>query len=471
MNINETVKICPSPRQLAWQQLEFYGFIHFGINTMTNQEWGQGHEDPQLFDPQQLDCDQWAQELKAAGMTGAILTCKHHDGFCLWQSRVTNHGVAASPYLNGKGDIVKQFSQACKKHGLKFGIYLSPWDRTEKSYGRGKAYDDFYVAQLTELLTGYGEIFEVWFDGANGEGAEGNIQQYDWERYYDVIRRFQPNAVIAICGPDVRWIGNEAGATRPNEWSVVPKELQEVEKVMAASQKADTGFLDRKITSDELDLGSERALTDYQGELAWYPAEVNTSIRPGWFYHPAEDAAVKSSEQLFKIYQAAVGGNAAFLLNVPPTAAGRLAEPDCLVLRKLGEQIRQLYRNNLLDKACATFSSNPPKDKRQLTCFDQLESNWSPAESDQNPSVLFEFAAAQKINKVLLQEDIRDSQRIEACQVWVKHQKAWQLVAETEAIGYKRVLEFSPVTATAIRFVFPKFRAKIRLSTLAAMLQ
>lgn len=214
-------EIVPHERQLRFQQLEFYAFIHFTVNTFTDREWGDGTESPEIFRPDKLDADQWVRAVKSAGMKGLILTCKHHDGFCLWQSKTTKHTVAYSPWKNGCGDVVREVSKSCKKYGIKFGVYLSPWDRNCTLYGQGKAYDDFFVKQLTELLTNYGEVFSVWFDGACGEGANGKKQYYDWERYYSVIRELQPNACISVCGPDVRWCGNEAGYTRAAEWTPV----------------------------------------------------------------------------------------------------------------------------------------------------------------------------------------------------------------------------------------------------------
>lgn len=282
----------PSERQLAWQAMEFYSFVHFGMNSMTDREWGVGHEDPGLFDPSSLDVDQWMSAFVAAGMTGVIITAKHHDGFCLWPSRVTAHSVASSPWLEGRGDLLRQISDSAAAHGLKLGIYLSPWDRTEASYGSGSAYDDFFVAQLEEVLGEYGPVFSVWFDGANGEGANGRVQEYDWDRYYATIRRLQPGAVISVCGPDVRWCGNEAGHTRASEWSVVPAGLRDVERIADKSQQIDDGEFSRAVRSDDDDLGSRAALGGHLDDLIWYPAEVNTSIRPGWFYHRNEDDRV-----------------------------------------------------------------------------------------------------------------------------------------------------------------------------------
>lgn len=331
--IADAVNVRPAPRQVVWQETEFYGFIHFGMNTFTNREWGTGHEPEELFNPTAFDARQWARVANEAGMRGLILTCKHHDGFCLWPSRFSEHTVARSPWRNGHGDVVAEVARACAQYGLKFGVYLSPWDRTDATYGQGDAYNDFYINQLTELLTQYGPIFEVWLDGANGEGPNGKKQHYDWERLYATVRRLQPDACIAVSGPDVRWVGNEAGHVRPNEWSVVPASLRDQEAIAAKSQQEDDEDFARVFSATDDDLGSRRALAQYEGPLIWYPAEVNTSIRPGWFYHPAEDDQVKSAATLFKLYQAAVGGNGTFLLNVPPDPSGRIAAPDRQALR------------------------------------------------------------------------------------------------------------------------------------------
>lgn len=314
--------IRPARRQIEWQRLEFYGFVHFGVNTMTDREWGDGSEDPRIFDPAAVDADDWVRLLGDAGMRAVILTAKHHDGFCLWPTATTSHSVASSPWRAGRGDLVRDVALACAKHGMRFGVYLSPWDRNHPAYGSGQAYDDVYVAQLVELLTGYGDVFTVWLDGANGEGPDGRRQVYDWDRYYRTIRALQPEAVISVCGPDVRWCGNEAGQVRADEWSVVPRALQDAERIAERSQQADDGVFSRQVRSDEEDLGSRAALESAGagiGDLVWYPAEVNTSIRPGWFHHPGEDHQVRGAEELFEIYQSAVGGNSTFLLNVPPT--------------------------------------------------------------------------------------------------------------------------------------------------------
>ncbi|MFG2133710.1 alpha-L-fucosidase [Streptomyces sp. NPDC048751] len=438
----------PSERQLTWQRMEFYGFVHFGMNTMTDREWGEGHEDPAGFDPAGLDADQWAAALKSAGMTGVILTCKHHDGFCLWPSDVTSHSVASSPWRGGRGDVVAEVAEAARRHGLRFGIYLSPWDRTEVSYGSGTAYDDFYVAQLTELLTRYGPVFCVWLDGANGEGPNGRRQVYDWERYFAVVRALQPDAVISVCGPDVRWCGNEAGDTRPDEWSVVPRALQDAERTAARSQQADDPAFARRVRSDDRDLGSRVALAGHEDDLVWYPAEVNTSIRPGWFHHPAEDTEVRSVDELFTIYLRAVGGNSCFLLNVPPDRYGRIGDTDVAVLERLGQRIADFRARRI--EATATVSSGTPGDLATAWPGGG-RTPWRPDDSDELPCVTIALARPRPVEAVVLGEDIEQGQRIEHVVVLGHREGRWTTLAEADAVGYQRILTFPPAETDAVR--------------------
>ncbi|MBE1583615.1 alpha-L-fucosidase [Nonomuraea angiospora] len=445
----------PSERQLAWQAMEFYGFVHFGMNTMTDREWGEGHDDPAAFDPAGLDADQWVRALKAAGMTGVILTCKHHDGFCLWPSDVTSYSVAASPWRGGRGDVVAEVSEAARRHGLRFGIYLSPWDRTEASYGSGSAYDDFYVAQLTELLTRYGPVFTVWLDGANGEGPNGRRQVYDWERYYAVVRELQPDAVISVCGPDVRWCGNEAGSTRPDEWSVVPRALLDAERIADRSQQADDGTFARLVRSDDLDLGSRAALAGHEDDLVWYPAEVNTSIRPGWFHHPAEDGMVRPAEELFGIYLRAVGGNSCFLLNVPPARDGLLRDADVAVLERLGRLVEDFRARRV--SATATVSSGTAGDV--ATAWPGGGGTpWRPDAADPLPGVRLEFARPRTVEAVVVGEDITEGQRVEHVVVRGRRDGRWTTLAQANAVGYQRILTFPPAEVDAVLVEMPQAR-------------
>ena len=295
----------PSPQQLKMlRETPFYAFIHFSPNTYTNLEWGDGTESPKIFNPTELDCDQWAEAVKSAGMTGMVLTAKHHDGFCLWPSKYTEHSIKSSPYKNGKGDIVKEASDACRRHGLKFGFYLSPWDRNSPLYGTDE-YNDYYKNQLTELLTNYGEIFHVWFDGACGEGPNGKKQNYDMEGYFELVHKLQPNATIFQDGGNIRWCGNEAGRAPYAQWAVVPVELCPYNPVQVEGPLAE-GNLDFVYNSD-IGIGTLPNIM-YSKGLVFAPAETDMSIRPGWFYHENEEA--HSLERLFNTYITSVGNNA-----------------------------------------------------------------------------------------------------------------------------------------------------------------
>lgn len=441
----------PSPRQLALQQMEFYAFVHFTVNTFTDKEWGDGTESPSVFCPTRFDANQWCDALCRAGMQGLILTCKHHDGFCLWPSKHTAHSVAASPFRGGKGDVVAEVTEACRKHGLKFGIYLSPWDRNQPLYGTGKPYDDYFVAQLTELLTNYGDIFCVWFDGACGEGPNGKKQYYDWDRYYDVIRTLQPNACIHVCGPDIRWCGNEAGNTRPSEWSVVPRRTADTEKIASSSQQADcVDFRLRKISAGDLDLGSRQALAG-ETDLIWYPAEVNTSIRPGWFYHAAEDDLVKPLDKLIDIYEKTVGGNATFLLNIPPTREGLFHEKDVARLHEFGAYLKECYGRNLMDAATALLSS-PAADGHPIDSVRTDDNSYYiPAHKDGTAEITIQWSTVQAIRRIVLKEQIQKSQRIERFAIDAWQNGHWQTIAENTVVGYKRIVSPGKIQTSALR--------------------
>lgn len=440
------VRVVPSERQLRHQSMEFYGFIHFTVNTFTGREWGDGTEDPAVFHPTDLDAAQWARTAKEGGMTGLILTCKHHDGFCLWPSRYTRHSVASSPFRGGKGDVVRELSDACRREGLAFGVYLSPWDRNCPLYGTGRAYDDYFVGQLEELLTGYGDIFCVWFDGACGEGPNGKKQHYDWDRYYETIRRLQPGACICVCGPDVRWCGNEAGHTRPSEWSVVPLRTRDTEKIAHDSQQQDDdSFRQRVITAEDLDLGSREALRN-EPDLIWYPAEVNTSIRPGWFYHAEEDSQVKPLEQLIEIYEHSVGGNATFLLNLPPDPSGRISENDVARLREFGAYLRETYAVNLLKDASLSADACSPGSSPENLREDTPDLWFSTPDGVTDCRITMQWQKPVTVSRVVLKENIRLSQRIERFELLARTADGLTPVYQGTVVGYKRIAAFPPVT-------------------------
>ena len=430
----------PTARQLAWQRLEYIAFAHFGINTFTDREWGDGAEDPALFNPTELDADQWVAACCDAGMKLLILTAKHHDGFCLWPSVHTEHSLTNSPWRDGRGDVVAEVSAACARAGLKFGIYCSPWDRHERSYGDSPAYDAFFCAQLGELLSNYGPIAEVWFDGACGEGPNGKRQEYDWDSYYALVRQLQPEAAIAICGPDVRWVGNESGLARDDEWSVVSGPRGHGERGV--------DFLE--VDNGANDLGSRGNLAENEVTF-WYPAECDVSIRPGWFYHASQDLQVKSLEHLLDIYYRSVGRNSVLLLNVPPDQRGLFHENDVARLKEL---------RAALD---ATFDQDVARDAQggDAAVDGAWDTYWS-AGSDVDELAL-DLGAEKTVDRLLLQEAIEEGQRVERFVLEGWHDGQWKEIVRGGCIGYKRLERFSRVVVRRVRLRIEASRAPARL--------
>ena len=444
-------QVAPHMRQVRLQQLEFYAFVHFTVNTFTDKEWGDGTESPDIFAPTALDAEQWVTAIKSAGMRGLILTCKHHDGFCLWQSKLTKHTVVYSPYKNGGGDVVREVADACRKHGIEFGVYLSPWDRNCPLYGQGRAYDDFFIGQLTELLTNYGRIFAVWFDGACGEGTNGRKQYYDWDRYYDVIRKLQPDATIHVCGPDVRWCGNEAGHTRSSEWSVVPLRTRDTEKISENSQHTDSDeFRQRKISAWDEDLGSREILRN-EPQLIWYPAEVNTSIRPGWFWHENENDSVKPLNELIRIYNSSVGGNATFLLNIPPTSEGLFHENDVKRLNELGGYLKAAFSEDLL--CCAELTADSCAEGHDITAArsQDYDGFYSPKSGSCSAVITARWEAPVDVGNIVIMENILKGQRIERFSVDAYLDGRLTEVYSGTVVGYKRIVPLGRITTDRIR--------------------
>ncbi|MCI5584798.1 MAG: alpha-L-fucosidase [Lachnospiraceae bacterium] len=465
------VSVRPSQRQIAYQQMEFNGFIHFTVNTFTGKEWGTGQEVSAIFDPEELDARQWVETAKNAGMKGIILTCKHHDGFCLWPSAHTCHSIEYSPYKGGQGDLVKEVSEACREFGIKFGVYLSPWDRNHYTYGMGKAYDDYFVNQLTELLTRYGKIFAVWLDGACGEGANGKVQEYDWERYYETVRSLQPEACIAISGPDIRWCGNEAGMTRESEWSVVPAKLAEPKKIAEDSQQEDNAeFREKGMDPTQMELGTREKLKDEQ-QLIYYPAETDLSIRPGWFYHEEEDKQVRSFEELRDIYLKTVGGNAVMLLNIPPDKRGLIHDNDVEVLKKLGAFIRDSFAHNLADRS--KIITIPPTDAAgrgsEALRSDDYESFFANAEGEKKLQIDLIWEKPEQLSYLVLKENILFSQRIEQFEVfWENALGEWETVCQGTVVGYKKIISLNGLMTKKLRIIINDARVAPVLSFVGA---
>jgi alpha-L-fucosidase len=340
------------------------------------------------------------------------------------------------------------------------GIYLSPWDRHEKTYGSGKPYDDYFCAQLEEVLTGYGEMYAVWFDGACGEGPNGKKQVYDFDRYYALIRSLQPNACISVAGPDVRWCGNEAGETRPSEWSVLPCRMRDTEKIAAASQQSDDDkFRLRPLKASDADLGSRAALEN-EKELIWYPAEVNTSIRPGWFYHDVEDAKVKPLEKLLDIYEKSVGGNANFLLNIPPDTEGRIHKEDCIRLKEMGASLSKMFSRNLLDDSAAEIRADSEEQSHSAaSLIRDDETFWRPAGETERAQIFIRFSQTKRVGRIVLAEQIRESQRIEAFSVYAGDGNGKETkMYEGTTVGWKKICAFPALQTASLRIVIEASR-------------
>ncbi|MEQ7800352.1 alpha-L-fucosidase [Pedobacter sp. ASV1-7] len=455
--IRKAANITPSPRQLNWQKLELTAFFHFGVNTFTNREWGTGKEDPKIFNPSNLDAIQWVKVAKDAGFKQIILTAKHHDGFCLWPTRTTDHSVKSSLWKSGKGDVVKEVADACKKYEIGFGIYLSPWDMNSPLYGTN-SYNDLFIDQLTELLSLYGQVDEVWFDGANGEGPNGKKQEYDFDRWYAHIRKLQPKATIAIMGPDVRWVGTETGYGRDTEWSVLPANNLSQTKISEDSQQEmntkPTGFL------KGADIGGRDKLKNAKG-LVWYPAETDVSIRPGWFYRPSEDTKVKTPEKLLDIYYSSVGKNSVLLMNIPPDTRGLINKSDINSLNEWARIRNGTFKTNLAAKA-RVVSSNGKDEKALLD--GNYKTHWTTKGTDTTSVIEFTLQKSATFDVAMLQENITIGQRIEKFSIEYLDNGKWKALTEGTTVGYKRLLRFKPVTSEKVRVTINSSRLNPTIS-------
>jgi alpha-L-fucosidase len=448
----------PSPAQLAWHQMETNAFVHFTVNTFTDREWGMGNEDPKVFNPGHLDAMQWARILKETGFKQMILTCKHHDGFCLWPSKYTEHSVKNSPWKNGKGDVVKEASEACKKYGLKFGVYLSPWDRNRADYGKPE-YITYYRNQLKELFTNYGPITEMWFDGANGgEGYYGGANEnrqidrktyYDWPTTLNMVRQIQPNVIFfSDAGPGARWVGNENGTAGETNWNTITP---------------DTLYAGKAGIEKILNEGSEDG-------TQWIPAEVDVSIRPGWFYHKKEDSLVKTPERLFEIYLTSVGRGAVLLLNVPPDQRGLFHENDIKSLYGFRSILQREFAKNKAAEASATatnYRGNAPSYAAGNAIDNSNETYWATDDNVTTASLEINTGKVQTIKYVVLQEYIKLGQRVKSFNVEVWADNAWQQVASGTTIGYKRILKLNPVKAGKVRINITSSKACPLISNVA----
>ena len=446
----------PTEQHLAWHELEYYGFIHFTLNTFTDREWGNGDESPELFNPSQLDSEQWARVAKQAGMKALILTAKHHDGFCLWPSKYTEHSVKNSPWKNGKGDVVGELSEACRKHGLKFGVYLSPWDRNHAQYAR-PAYVEYYRNQTRELLTNYGEIFETWYDGANGgSGYYGGVREtrridrktyYDWPKTWKLVRQLHPGCIrFSDGGPDIRWVGNERGHSYDVNWATFNREG----RWPGISDKNSLWHGDK-------------------GGTHWVPAECDVSIRPGWFWHESQNDKVKSIDQLLDIYYASVGLGCNLLLNVPPDRRGLFHETDVARLKELGRILRETFKTDLARGKPVT-AGNVRGDSRRFGAHlltDGDRSTYWAADDDICKATLeVDLGKSVEFDRVRVQEYIRLGQRVEAFVIEARTDGKWQQIGNGATIGPQRIVRTPRVKADRLRVTLANCLACPVLSTI-----
>ena len=430
----------PNENQMRWQEMEYYSFLHFSLNTFTDQEWGSGDEDVRLFNPKDLDCRQWARVCKEAGMKGIIMVVKHHCGFCIWPSKYTEFSVKNSPWKDGKGDVVRELADACKEYGLKLGIYLSPWDRNHADYGKPE-YITYFRNQLTELLTNYGPIYEIWFDGANGgSGYYGGANEtrridrrtyYDWQNTYKLIRKLQPDIVIWNDGGDrgdLRWVGTESGYVGETNWSLLNA----------------TG-----------DVPEEMLRYGVENGDSWVPGEVNTSIRPGWFYHTYEDNRVKTLPQLMNTYYNSIGRNGTLLLNFPIDTRGLIHENDVKASKDFAAAVKEAFAVNLAEKQKVTASNIRGNSKEfgpGMTSDGNKDTYWATDDGVKNASLTIDFGKPTAFNRFMVQEYIRLGQRVKAFTVEALVDGNWKELAKATTIGYKRILRFPGVKAAQVRF-------------------
>lgn len=457
----EPVYPVPTPQQVEWQKMETYAFAHFGMNTMNNMEWGTGATAPETFNPSALDCSQWVSTLRKAGLKAVIITAKHHDGFCLWPTRWTDYSLRNSPYKDGKGDVVGELSKACREQGLKFGVYLSPWDRHQAFYAT-PLYNMYYEAQLKELLTQYGEIFEIWFDGANGgDGYYGgtwetrhidNRTYYNFPRLDSIVQALQPHAIIfSDAGPGCRWVGNEKGFADPTNWS----------------------FLRQKDVFIGYDKASELTTGHPDGD-AWIPAECDVSIRPGWFWHEKENNQVRTVDNIVDLYYKSVGRNATLLLNIPPTKEGLIYKTDSINLIRAFEKIRAELKTDLLRGAKVKASSTRGKAfqamNTQSADYDQY---WATKDGQTSGTLTYTFKRPTRLNRLMLQEYIPLGQRVKAFRVEYLCGREWHAIdfgEPTTTIGYKRLLRFPTIETRALRIVFLDARGPLCINHVGAYL-
>ncbi|MCI5537361.1 MAG: alpha-L-fucosidase [Oscillospiraceae bacterium] len=452
-----TIDIKPSKRQLDWAQNDYYGMVSFSMGTFTGKQVGDGYAVPDTFAPEDIDTDEWAKLASKSGMSGLLITAKSYDGFCIWQTESTDYSVKNSSWMNGGGDVVGMLAESCRKYGLKFGINMTVWDRHEPAFRQGNGYNGIFKKQIEELLTNYGELFEVRIDDACGENM---TFEFDYKGVFTLIRKLQPNAVISYCGPDVRWVGNDRGFTRKEEWSVIP----------AYYRRNEDGTLNapsKKTKSNEmiLDLGSRKAVKR-DSEFVWYPCEVNVNMRDHAFYLKDDNYSVKTKDKLHRLYLSTIGSNSAFLLNISPDKRGHIFDTDSQILTSFGHDLKVMFGYNLLKESSVSASSFVSElYSADNIISDDTERFWRAGANDKKPELIIKLNGKDMFDKVVIREHIANGQHVEKFKVFVLNSGKWTLFGKGTVIGNKCIIANKPAETDSIKIVFEKYRGFIEISS------
>ena len=452
--------VLPTERQLKWQDMEFYAIVYYGMNTFTGREIGDGFTVPETFFPENIDTDEWAESIKLGGMKGLVLTAKHYDGFCNWPTESTDYSVSSSNWLDGKGDLIKTVAESARKFGLKFGLYIPVWDRHEKSFkDPSGSFNQFFMTQLNELITDYGELFTIILDDRCDEDM---VFDFDYQSVYEAIREKQPDCAIVFRGPDGRWVGNSRGVTRPEEWSVVPASYGYAEDGSVPYSK-----VRKKEGQMQIDIGSRKAIK-HETEFIWAPCEVNSAMRPHWFHKKDDDMLAKTKDKLLAMYYKTVGNNSNFMLGIAPDKRGRLHETDIQILKSTGHDLEIIFGYNLVCDGQISASSELSALYKAENAAADNDSFWSPEENDKKPELIIKFNKTEMFDKVILKEHIRNGQHVDKFTVYISVKGKWKKFANGTSIGHKKICTAKPVESDGIKIVFEKYRKNIEISFVQA---
>lgn len=442
-------EIKPTERQLKWQDMEFYAIVHYGMNTFTGKEIGDGFAVPETFCPENIDTDEWAEVIALGGMKGLILTARHYDGFCNWPTATTDYSVKSSNWLEGKGDLIKMVSESARKFGLKFGLYIPVWDRHESSFKESDdSFNEFFISQIKELVTSYGSLFTLWLD----DRCDERMPYIDYEAIYSLVREHQPDCAIVFRGPDGRWLGNGRGVLRKSEWCVVPASY-----TYAEDGSVPKSVIKPKYGQMETDIGSRKFIKK-ETEFAWAPCEVGIPMRGHWFYKKDDDMLAKTKDKLTDWYLKTVGSNMNLMLGISPDKRGRLYDQDVQILKSTGHDLKVIFGYNLLKDGKVSASSELSGLYKAANVAEDNDSFWSPSEKDKKPELIINFDNTEMFDKVVIKENIRNGQKVEEFEIFYDVKGKWKKFSEGTVIGHKKICHFKPVETTRLKIVFKEYR-------------